>query len=143
MTAALRKTLGLFSFDRNSRSYIRRHQGFGRVCEASVNVKVIQDTFENADISKMLNIYADVIMDLKKFEFESLNDQFNKPMNQNNTGNAPIEEQLIFIATGIFESGLYIHTIKKHPKGIQISLKGAFSVCKLVIRRIVSEICFC
>lgn len=47
-----------------------------RMCEAGVNVKVIQDTLGHADISTTLNIYADVTKELKKAEFASLNDFF-------------------------------------------------------------------
>ena len=46
------------------------------MCEAGVNVKVIQDTLGHADISTTLNIYADVTKDLKKSEFEGLDDWF-------------------------------------------------------------------
>ena len=69
-----------------------RHTFTTRMCEAGVNVKVIQDTLGHADISTTLNIYADVTKDLKKSEFEGLDDWFNKPMNQKDTGNDPSEE---------------------------------------------------
>ena len=49
-------------------------------------------TLGHADISTTLNIYADVTKDLKKSEFEGLDDWFNKPMNQKDTGNDPSEE---------------------------------------------------
>ena len=45
-----------------------RHTFTTRMCEAGVNVKVIQDTLGHADISTTLNIYADVTKDLKKAE---------------------------------------------------------------------------
>jgi integrase len=41
-----------------------RHTFTTRMCEAGVNVKVIQDTLGHADISTTLNIYADVTKDL-------------------------------------------------------------------------------
>jgi hypothetical protein len=52
------------------------------MCEAGVNVKVIQDTLGHADISTTLNIYADVTKDLKKSEFEGLDDWFNGSLNR-------------------------------------------------------------
>ena len=42
------------------------------MCEAGVNVKVIQDALGHADISTTLNIYADVTKELKKDEFAEL-----------------------------------------------------------------------
>lgn len=39
------------------------------MCEASVNIKVIQDTFGHADVSTTLNIYADATKDLKRNAF--------------------------------------------------------------------------
>ena len=42
------------------------------MCEAGVNIKVIQDTLGHADISTTLNIYADVTKELKKEEFAGL-----------------------------------------------------------------------
>ena len=46
-----------------------RHTFTTRMCEAGVNVKVIQDALGHADISTTLNIYADVTKELKKNEF--------------------------------------------------------------------------
>ena len=40
------------------------------MCEAGVNVKVIQDTLGHKDISTTLNIYTDVTKELRKSEFE-------------------------------------------------------------------------
>lgn len=59
-----------------------RHTFTTRMCEAGVNVKVIQDTLGHADISTTLNIYADVTKDLKKSEFEGLDDWFNGSLNR-------------------------------------------------------------
>lgn len=42
-----------------------RHTFTTRMCEAGVNVKVIQDTLGHADIATTLNIYADVTKELK------------------------------------------------------------------------------
>ena len=55
------------------------------MCEAGVNVKVIQDTLGHADISTTLNIYADVTKDLKKKEFEGLDQWFGKSMDSGRT----------------------------------------------------------
>lgn len=46
-----------------------RHTFTTRMCEASVNIKVIQDTFGHADVSTTLNIYADATKDLKRNAF--------------------------------------------------------------------------
>ncbi len=40
------------------------------MCEAGVNVKVIQDTLGHKDISTTLNIYTDVTKELRQSEFE-------------------------------------------------------------------------
>ena len=39
------------------------------MCEAGVNIKVIQDTLGHADVSTTLNIYADATRDMKKNSF--------------------------------------------------------------------------
>lgn len=43
-----------------------RHTFTTRMCEAGVNVKVIQDTLGHKDISTTLNIYTDVTQELRK-----------------------------------------------------------------------------
>lgn len=53
-----------------------RHTFTTRMCEAGVNIKVIQDTLGHADISTTLNIYADVTKELKQSEFAGLNTYF-------------------------------------------------------------------
>lgn len=53
-----------------------RHTFTTRMCEAGVNVKVIQDALGHQDISTTLNIYADVTKNLKKSEFEGLDVYF-------------------------------------------------------------------
>ena len=55
-----------------------RHTFTTRMCEAGVNVKVIQDTLGHADISTTLNIYADVTKELKRSEFNGLDKWFCK-----------------------------------------------------------------
>lgn len=56
--------------------YSLRHTFTTKMCEASVNIKVIQDALGHADISTTLNIYADVTKELKKKEFEGLESVF-------------------------------------------------------------------
>lgn len=48
-----------------------RHTFATRMCEAGVNIKVIQDTLGHADVSTTLNIYADATRDLKNNEFRN------------------------------------------------------------------------
>lgn len=55
-----------------------RHTFTTRMCEAGVNVKVIQDALGHADISTTLNIYTDVTKELKKNEFVGLDMYFKK-----------------------------------------------------------------
>lgn len=55
-----------------------RHTFTTRMCEAGVNVKVIQDTLGHSDISTTLNIYADVTKELKMAEFVGLDAYFKK-----------------------------------------------------------------
>lgn len=53
-----------------------RHTFTTRMCEAGVNVKVIQDTLGHKDIATTLNIYADVTKELKKDAFDGLDSYF-------------------------------------------------------------------
>lgn len=53
-----------------------RHTFTTRMCEAGINIKVIQDTLGHKDISTTMNIYADVTKDLKKKEFKGLDSYF-------------------------------------------------------------------
>ena len=55
-----------------------RHTFTTRMCEAGVNVKVIQDALGHKDISTTLNIYTDVTRELRKSEFEGLDLYFKK-----------------------------------------------------------------
>ena len=55
-----------------------RHTFTTRMCEAGVNIKVIQDTLGHADVSTTLNIYADATKDLKKSEFSNLDAFWNR-----------------------------------------------------------------
>lgn len=53
-----------------------RHTFTTRMCEAGVNVKVIQDALGHTDIATTLNIYTDVTKELRKEEFKGLDDFF-------------------------------------------------------------------
>lgn len=55
-----------------------RHTFNTRMCEAGVNIKVIQDALGHADVSTTLGIYADVTKDLRKDEFAGLDAYFQK-----------------------------------------------------------------
>lgn len=55
-----------------------------RMCEAGVNVKVIQDTLGHKDISTTLNIYTDVTKELRRSEFEGLDSYFKNEYNKAN-----------------------------------------------------------
>ncbi len=57
--------------------HILRHSFTTRMCEAGVNVKVIQETLGHADVSTTLNIYADASRELKQREFANLNERWN------------------------------------------------------------------
>lgn len=49
-----------------------RHTFTTRMCEAGVNIKVIQDTLGHKDITTTMNIYADATKELKTKEFKEL-----------------------------------------------------------------------
>lgn len=55
-----------------------RHTFSTRMCEAGINVKVIQDTLGHQDISTTMNIYTDATKEMKKQEFESLDNYLKK-----------------------------------------------------------------
>jgi len=65
-----------------------RHTFTTRMCEAGVNIKVMQDTLGHADISTTLNIYADVTKELKKEEFEGLDAFFKGALTSKDTSKA-------------------------------------------------------
>lgn len=53
-----------------------RHTFTTRLCEAGVNVKVIQDVLGHTDITTTLNIYAEATKDMKKKAFDGLDKLF-------------------------------------------------------------------
>lgn len=61
-----------------TRPHSLRHTFTTRMCEAGVNIKVIQDALGHSDISTTLNIYADVTKETKKKEFIGLDEWFQK-----------------------------------------------------------------
>ena len=60
-----------------TRPHSLRHTFTTRMCEAGVNIKVIQDTLGHKDITTTLNIYTDVTKELKRTEFDGLDKYFN------------------------------------------------------------------
>ena len=48
------------------------------MCEAGINIKVMQDTLGHKDISTTMNIYTDATKDLKQKEFNTLDMYFKK-----------------------------------------------------------------
>jgi len=65
-----------------------RHTFTTRMCEAGVNIKVMQDTLGHADISTTLNIYADVTKELKREEFAGLDSYFKGTVTSDATSKA-------------------------------------------------------
>lgn len=63
-----------------------RHTFATRMCEAKINIKVIQDILGHADFSTTMNIYTDATKDLKESEFKTLEEFLNsdKDSNQDN-----------------------------------------------------------
>ena len=55
-----------------------RHTFTTRMCEAGINIKVMQDTLGHKDISTTMNIYTDATKDLKQKEFNTLDMYFKK-----------------------------------------------------------------
>ena len=52
--------------------HILRHTFATRMCEAGVNIKVIQETLGHSDVATTLNIYTDVTREFQKTEFSAL-----------------------------------------------------------------------
>ena len=60
--------------------HILRHTFTTRLCEAGVNMKVIQDILGHSDISTTMNIYADVTKELKEREFGEFEEYLSKQL---------------------------------------------------------------
>lgn len=58
-------------------SHTLRHTFTTRMCEAGVNIKVMQDVLGHADAQTTLQIYTDATRELKKSEMSSLGEYFN------------------------------------------------------------------
>ncbi|MCD8397237.1 MAG: site-specific integrase [Lachnospiraceae bacterium] len=71
-----------------------RHTYTTRLVEAGVNIKVVQDVLGHKDVETTLNIYTDVTKELKRKEFDSLQEKMNKTNeNRNNDDNDDDEEK--------------------------------------------------
>ncbi len=55
-----------------------RHTFTTRMCEAGVNIKVMQDVLGHTDITTTLNIYTDATKDMKQKAFTGLDEYFSK-----------------------------------------------------------------
>ena len=55
----------------NFSCHILRHTFATRLCEAGVNLKVIQDILGHVDVSTTMNIYVDAMKELKKKEMSA------------------------------------------------------------------------
>ncbi len=58
--------------------HILRHTFATRMCEAGVNIKVIQDTLGHSDITTTMNIYTDATKELKQEQFSQMDRFFTK-----------------------------------------------------------------
>lgn len=57
-----------------------RHTFATRLCEAGINMKVIQDVLGHSDIGTTMNIYADATNELKEKEFMALSEYLSREM---------------------------------------------------------------
>ena len=64
--------------------HVLRHTFATRICEAGVNLKVIQDILGHVDISTTMNIYVDAMNDLKKKEIDAYSKYITKPEDVDN-----------------------------------------------------------
>lgn len=77
-SGTFRQEKNIFFVPYLTRPHSLRHTFTTRMCEAGVNVKVIQDALGHKDISTTLNIYTDVTKELRQSEFEGLDIYFKK-----------------------------------------------------------------
>lgn len=61
-----------------------RHTFTTRLVEAGVNLKVVQDTLGHKDFSTTMDIYTDVTKELKKREFDNLQEKMNRKQYKGN-----------------------------------------------------------
>ncbi len=66
--------------------HVLRHTFATRLCEAGVNMKVIQDVLGHADIGTTMNIYTDATKEIKTKEFIALNEYFKSIGKDNDSG---------------------------------------------------------
>lgn len=62
--------------------HILRHTFATRLCEAGINLKVIQDILGHTDVSTTMNIYVDVMKETKKKELAAFDDYMKTAANQ-------------------------------------------------------------
>ena len=70
----------------NFSCHTMRHTFATRLCEAGVNIKVIQEILGHSDISTTLDIYTDATSDFKKSEMATFEDFMNKKNNEDRNG---------------------------------------------------------
>lgn len=73
-----------------------RHTFTTRLVEAGVNLKVVQDTLGHKDFSTTMDIYTDVTKEMKKREFDNLQEKMNQKKyrgkQKNNSGTTGQDE---------------------------------------------------
>ena len=60
-----------------------RHTFTTRLCEAGVNLKVVQDVLGHKDFSTTMDIYTDVTEELRRQEFDNLQQRMNEQKKKN------------------------------------------------------------
>lgn len=85
-----------------------RHTFTTRLVEAGVNLKVVQDTLGHKDFSTTMDIYTDVTRELKRGEFDDLQEKMNQKKYKRNgkdkwycgTGRSPKRNSSCCIPSG-------------------------------------------